>query len=59
MKRKKKLGRPPLPRGVKYSRRINARLTEAEYSLLKAEGKRLKMSLSKVLMRPWRAQEGK
>ena len=55
---KKKMGRPPKPPGEKYSEIVTVKMTKAERKRIKAEMKRTGLSLSAVLMRPWR-KEGK
>ena len=57
-KPKKKMGRPPKPPGEKYSEIVTVKMTKAERKRIKAEMKRAGLSLSAVLMRPWR-KEGK
>ena len=56
--KKKKMGRPPKPATEKCGRLVCAKVTDAEFRALRAEAKRLGISLSALLMRPWR-EEGK
>jgi len=53
-KQKTKMGRPPLPAEEKLGEQLNVRATRAERALLEAEAKRLGISVSELLMRPWR-----
>lgn len=55
----KRMGRPPKPRSEKYGAQVNVRMTEAERQVLEAEAARLGVSLSALLMRPWRKSEEK
>jgi len=56
-KRKKKMGRPPKSASEKQSRQINIRVTQAEWKILEAEAKRRGISISALLMKPWRKGE--
>ena len=47
-------GRPPKPRAEKQSEIIGVCVTPGESKKLKAEAKRLGVSLSALLMEPWR-----
>jgi hypothetical protein len=47
-------GRKPLVRGQYRNRMLRIRITEAEDRMLKAEGKRRGVTVSDLLMRPWR-----
>ena len=51
------MGRPPKPPAEKYSEQVNVRMKRAERARLDAEAKRLGVSLSELLMRPWRKGE--
>jgi len=55
-KTKKRMGRPPKPPGEKYSEIVTVKMTKAERRRIKAEMKRTGLSLSGVLMRPWRKE---
>ena len=48
------MGRPPKPLAEKYSAQVLVHMTRAERKRLEAEAKRLGISLSGLLMRPWR-----
>ena len=50
----RRTGRPPKPREEKQSEIIGVCMTPGERKRLKAEAKRLGVSLSALLMRPWR-----
>ncbi len=50
----RRTGRPPKPRGKKQSEMIGVYVTPVERKRLDAEAKRLGVSLSALLMRPWR-----
>jgi len=58
MKTKTKMGRPPKPAGERLGEPITVRVTKAERAALEAEAKRLGVSLSALLMLPWREQWG-
>jgi len=51
------MGRPPKPPGEKFSEIISLKLTRAEKRRLVAEAKRLGISVSALLMRPWRKEK--
>ena len=57
MKGKKRMGRPPKPSAKKFSEQFCVYLTKAERKRLEAEAKRLGISVSALLMRPWRKEE--
>ena len=57
MMRKKKMGRPVKSPAVKYSEQVNVRMTKAERALLESEAERFGISLSTLLMRPWRRKK--
>jgi len=59
MKTKKKMGRPPKPAGEKLGEPITVRVTKAERVVLEAEAKRLGISLSALMMEPWRERRKK
>ena len=48
------MGRPPKPPAEKCGEQVNVRMTKRERAQMKAEAKRLGISLSALLMRPWR-----
>ena len=48
------MGRPPKPPEEKYSDQILVHMTKAERELLEREALRLGLSLSALLMHPWR-----
>ena len=48
------MGRPPMPAGTARSAYVTVRLSERERVALKAEAKRRGVSVSELLMRPWR-----
>ena len=52
-----KVGRPPFPKDMRRTEQLNVRATKAERAMLEAKAKTLGVSLSYVLMAPWR--EGK
>jgi len=53
-KPKTKMGRPPLPPGTQKALRLAVRVTPAEAAMLQAEASKHGMTVSDVLMRPWR-----
>lgn len=53
-KSKAKMGRPRKPRGEKWSETIMVRMKPVERRFLEAEAKKAGISLSSLLMRPWR-----
>ena len=55
-KKRKKMGRPPLPENKRRGASITLRVTARERARLKAEAKRQGVSVSDVLMRPWREE---
>ena len=54
MRRNVKLGRPPKPPAELYSAQANVKMTQAERALLDAEARKRGLSLSALLMSPWR-----
>ena len=48
------MGRPPFPKGTARQEIISLRVSEKERVRLKAEAKRQGVSLSELIMRPWR-----
>ena len=55
-----KVGRPPLPARMQRTEQLNVRATKAERTMLEAKAKKLGVSLSYVLMAPWReCQKGR
>lgn len=59
MKTRKRMGRPPKAANEKFSEQVNVKMTSAELSMLKAEAKRRGVSLSALMMGPWRESEKK
>ena len=55
--REKKMGRPPKRPSEKHSEQVNVRMTKKERRQLEIEAERLNISLSALLMRPWRNQD--
>ena len=51
---KARMGRPPKLRAEKWGWRVTVNMTRKEREQLEAEAKRFGMSLSQLLMRPWR-----
>jgi hypothetical protein len=54
-----KMGRPRKPLATKCSERFSVHITKAERAMLKREAKQRKMSLSGLLMSPWREKKAK
>jgi hypothetical protein len=54
MAKKSKMGRPPLPPGLGKSFMLRVRVTEAEIKHLKALAARAGVTVSDILMRPFR-----
>ena len=52
--RKARIGRPPKPKIEKYSRHILVHMTQKERKILEEEAKERSISLSAILMLPWR-----
>lgn len=50
-------GRPPKRPAEKRGRQVNVRMTPGEWKRLSAEARRLGVSMSALLMRPWRKGE--
>ncbi len=50
----KRLGRPPKPHGEKYGKMVSFKVTEAELKRLTTEARRRGISLSALMMEPWR-----
>jgi predicted HicB family RNase H-like nuclease len=50
----RRTGRPPKAPGEKHSRQVNVRMTPGEWKRLSVEAERLGVSLSALLMRPYR-----
>ncbi len=55
-KKGKKMGRPPVPENKRRGEIITLRVTARERAQLKAEAKRKGVSVSDLLMRPWREE---
>jgi len=53
-KPKTKMGRPPLPRGTQKAIRLSVRVTEAERAMLDAQANKQGITISDLLMGPWR-----
>jgi len=53
-KAKTRMGRPPLPRGTQKAIRLSVRVTPAEAKMLRAAGKKQGITISDLLMEPWR-----
>jgi hypothetical protein len=53
-RKRSRMGRPPKPPAERYSEQANIRMTRAERARLDAEASRLGLTLSQLLMRPWR-----
>jgi hypothetical protein len=58
-KKKTKMGRPPKAPGDKYSAHILVNMRQAERVRLDAEAKKRGLSLSALLMSPWRKKMAK
>ena len=56
-KKKSKMGRPPLPPEGRKSVYLSVRLTKAELARLKALARERGVTVTELIMRPWR--EGK
>lgn len=52
----KRTGRRPVPLSKKRHIQISVAMTEAENALLEREARELKLSVSELLMRPWRKE---
>jgi len=48
------MGRPPLPKGTARELHVTVRLNAQELRRLKDEAKRRGVSVSELLMKPWR-----
>ncbi|MFH1421632.1 MAG: hypothetical protein ABIH42_02820 [Planctomycetota bacterium] len=59
MKKKTKMGRPRKPKAEKYSAHVLVHMTQAERVIVERESKKTSLSLSALLMRPWRKEEKK
>ena len=51
---RKRMGRPPLPKGTARELHVTVRLNAQELRRLKDEAKRRGVSVSELLMKPWR-----
>jgi predicted HicB family RNase H-like nuclease len=56
-KQHRKMGRPPKPKAEKQGECIMVRVTKAERAHLEAQAKKAGLSLSSLLMQPWRVKE--
>lgn len=56
-KTSKRMGRPPKPAKQRLSAQWCVRMTQAERKMLEAEAERLGITVSDLLMRPWRERE--
>jgi len=50
-------GRPSKPGAEKLSEQVNVRMTKQERLMINTEATKLGISLSALLMRPWRKEE--
>ena len=55
-KKKPRMGRPPLPPDERKSVHISVRLTRAELARLKTLAREHGMTVSELLIRPWREE---
>ncbi len=53
-KQKAKMGRPPKPPREKWGVKITVYMTDEERAALEREAEQAGLSLSAILMRPWR-----
>jgi len=53
-KAKTRMGRPPMPPGTQRTMQVKARVTPAEAAMLQAAAKRRGITISDLLMKPWR-----
>lgn len=53
----KRMGRPPKRAAEKCSVNVSLKITKAEYRILRAEAKRRRISVSALLMAPWRKRK--
>ena len=53
-----RMGRPPKPPAEKYSEQANVRMTRAERRRLASAARKAGLSLSALLMKPWRKGKG-
>ena len=53
-KKRKRMGRPPLPKGKARTLHVTVRLNAEELRRLKATAKRRGVSVSELLMESWR-----
>ena len=51
------MGRPPKPPAEKRGQRVLVSMTQAELQELTTEAKKHGMTISQILMRPWREEE--
>ena len=56
---KARMGRPPKPPEERHRFRITVNMTEAEHTRLQAEAEHLGLSISGLLMKPWRSNQRK
>jgi len=50
----KRMGRPPKRASEKYSKTVCMKVTKAEYAALKAEARKRGVTVSALLLGPWR-----
>ena len=55
-KKQSRMGRPPLPPDERKSVHVSVRLAKAELARLKALAREHGVTVSKLLMRPWREE---
>ena len=53
-KKKARMGRPPKPPAEKFSEKVTIKMTRAERTWLEAKARKEGLSLSALLMGPWR-----
>lgn len=56
---KPRMGRPPKRPEQRQDAYVMVRMTQAEYAEIKQESERLQLSLSALLMTPWRKRKRK
>lgn len=52
--KRSRMGRPPKRSFEKKNRQVSIAMTSAEMKLIRAEAEKAGMSISELLMRPWR-----
>lgn len=54
--KKKRMGRPPVPKERRRSAQHSVSMTQSEFAFLKRKAKESGLSISELLLQPWRRE---